>query len=187
METQATGKRSLRFGVGFIVAALLALLPSAARAQSGLANFALPGAYFPTASATRAALGDVKFYHEGTLFQKSLGLVAVRATAGLDLITASSGYFPFTGGSEFDLVGPSLRVGTTRLTGPFRPFVTVGAYAGRIKSDRLGVDEWDFAPSAAAGFDLSVLPAVSIRAQYRVVREFSGVDASGVAVSLRLF
>lgn len=139
------------------------------------------------ARASRADLGKVKFYHEGTLLQKSLGLVAVQASVGLDVITASSGYFPLTGDNEFDLIGPSLRVGTTRLTGPLRPFAAVGAYAGRIKVARRNVDEWEFTPCATVGFDLSVAPAVSLRAQYRVVRKIAGIDASGVAVSLRLF
>jgi opacity protein-like surface antigen len=176
--------RAFRAGILIAAAALFSRAP--AHAQGSVAGFAIPGAYFPAGAEARDALGNVLYYREGTLFGFALPLVAARVSAGVDLVSASTRFVPFTGGDEFALIGPGLRVALTP-PGRFRPFASVGAYAGHLRSDGRDINTWKFTPSATAGLDIRLTTALWLRAQYRVSEEIGGVSTDGFAVSVRLF
>ncbi len=153
-----------------------------------LINFLMPGGYLLTDGHARDVLGNPLFYGEANLFGPTVDVGAVGLSAGIKVISGNSNYLPFTGGNEFQLIGPSVGVSTFRVRG-FRPFASAGFFAGHIKSDRAGfvTDKWDFTPALAAGLDVPIASVLNLRLQYRITESIAGVNTTGFAATLRLF
>ena len=142
----------------FSVVATLSLFNSApASAQLGKTGQAIAkqavgflntGVYFFSGNTT--ALGNPKFYRAGGFYVKPKHVGGVFSiTGGIETVSASDHFFPFTGGNEFSLLGPSGRVTANLAGGRLKPFVTGGLFAGRVRSVGLGFDRTQFTPSAS--------------------------------------
>lgn len=185
----AGGKAVVVMAVG-----LALLAPAPARADSGyemgfigrLGNFLVPGGYFFTSDTARSTLDDALWYREADFVRYGLGVGVAGVSFTLKAINASSEIAPFTGSTQFSLFGPSVQVWTTPI-GRLRPFASAGFFAGHIKSDRLGISDWDFTPSVAAGVQMSLARFLTLTASYRITEELAGVDTDGLALSLSLF
>jgi len=173
---------------------LALLIPAPARADTGfeagfigrLGSFLVPGGYFFTSDAARDALDDVLWYHEADFIRYGLGVGVAGVAFTLKGINASSEFTPFSGNTQFTLLGPSVQVWTAPI-GRFRPFASAGLFAGYIKSDRRNISKWDFTPSIAAGVQLGLARFISLTASYRITEELAGIDTDGFSLRLSLF
>lgn len=180
----------------FSVVATLSLFNSApANAQLGKTGQAIAkqavgflntGGYFFSGNTT--ALGSPKFYRAGGFYVKPKHVGGVFSiTGGIETVSASDHFFPFTGGNEFSLLGPSGRVTASLAGGRLKPFVTGGLFAGRVRSVNLGFDRTQFTPSASFGLEAPLGKYVSIQASYRITQKINGVDTSGFGIDVKLF
>lgn len=164
-------------------AALCAPAPAHAQVREWL-NLLMPGGYFLTSGPARSALGNPKFYSESQVLGGGIDTGVVGLQVGVRVISATSSYFPFTGGNQFELIGPSARVTTLGVSG-IRPFVTGGLYVGHVKSNRQNIDKWEFAPGGAVGVEVPVAKLFKLTAQYHTNARIAGVDTDGFSLSLR--
>lgn len=152
-----------------------------------LGSFLSVGAYFPTASTGRAALGDAKFHSDSTFFTRPKAFGPIRLTGGLEYMSAGDHLLPFSGGSQLSLLGPAASISTIRLPGRIRPYLTAGLFAGRLRSERLHFDRTDFTPSAAVGLEYPFARYFTLTASYRLTERIHGVDTSGFSVGIKIF
>lgn len=171
-----------------LAAAAFGMAPARAQVRDAIevANFLIPGGYFFTSDATRDALDSALYYHEADLFRRSFGVGVAGVSGSLKVINASSQVLPFTGDNQFSLIGPSIEVATARVAG-WRPHASIGFFAGQVKSNRRGIDKWDFTPSLAVGVSYSFVRLIRLTAEYRLAEDIAGIDGSGVALRLSLF
>jgi len=190
---ERSGEVAVRMRRAFVLLALGALLcPGAARAQDSgtrrlLGGLLGIGGHFLTSGSGQNALGDVKFASDTQLFVRPAHRGKLLITGGLEFFNASDHFLPFSGGNEFDLIGPSALVTTPRVLGKVRPFVSVGLFAGRVRSERLGFDRTDLTPSLAFGAEWPFARYFTLSASYRVSEEIHGVNTDGFTLLLRIF
>ncbi len=144
------------------------------------------GGYFFTNSSASNAMGSPKFYSEASYFGHSASLGAINIAGGIQIVSASDHFFPFTGGTRFSLYGPALRLSTPHLTHRAVLFVTAGVYAASI-STKSGVNTTTFAPSAEFGINLPLIRYITLTAGYRIAPSIDHIDSSGFSVGLKLF
>ena len=186
----------VRLGFTIVAAASGALtlsIPRSACAQvpavvkTGL-GFLNTGAYYFTGNAgSSGALGTPKFYNAGGYFGKPRHLGAFAVSGGIESINASDHFLPFSGGNEFNLLGPAARVSLDSSSSRIRPFVTLGLFAGRVRSTRQRFDRTEFTPSGSIGVEVALARSLSLSGSYRISREIHGVNTDGFGISLRLF
>lgn len=155
-----------------------------------LAGFFSVGGYFLTNSSGRRALGDAKFSGSTAVFvrpayPKALGGLAL--TGGAQIFSVNDHFFPFSGGSDFTLIGPAFSVTTRKANGRPRAYLIGGLYYGHLRSERLHFDRSAFTPSVAVGADYAVGRYVTLYAGYRVSQEIHGYNTDGFSVGFRLF
>jgi hypothetical protein len=171
---------------------MAAYLPAPARAQNPaqriLTTFIPDGAYFFTHSSGRDAIGSVQFYNEARFYgrPKRIGGV-VLLSGGLELVSASDRFFPFSGGNRFSLIGPAVRVTTDRVLNRVRPYFSAGLFLGHVSSERTNVDVTDFTPSLTAGVEWPFARYFTLSVGYRLTERIGGVNTDGFTVMLRLF
>lgn len=187
----------LRLAVSLLIGATAVSLFSAAPAKAQLGKtgqaiakqavgFLNTGGYFFSGNTT--ALGNPKFYRAGGFYVKPKNIGGVFSiTGGIESVSASDHFFPFTGGNEFSLLGPSGRVTANLAGGRVKPFITGGLFAGRVRSVSLGFDRTQFTPSVSFGLEAPLGKYVSIQASYRVTQKINGVDTSGFGIDVKLF
>jgi hypothetical protein len=161
--------------------------PDSVSAQEKPGGLFSIGGYFPTAGSGREALGDSKFYYEFALFSHPKQMGPMTIAYGLHIMSASDNIFPFTGDNQLNLYGGAVGLSTPRVMGKIRPILTLGLYAGQLKSDRLGFDVTDFTPSIGVGVEWPVMRYVTFTAGYRFNEQIRGVDTSGFNVGVRIF
>jgi hypothetical protein len=171
-----------------LLLSITALQPAAADNQTALqiARFFSVGGYFFTDASARQAVGTPKFYGETTLYTRPKHLGHLSLTGGLQLIGASDHFLPLSGGNEASWIGPSVRVSPADAKLTLRPYLTGGLFAGHVRSERLGIDRWDVAPSAAVGVETALGRYLILDAGYRVSKRISGVSLDGFVVNLRV-
>ncbi len=152
------------------------------RTTTGFLN---TGGYFFTNSS--AALGSPKFFRSGGFYAKPKHYGAFSLTGGLESISASDHFFPFTGGNEFSLTGPSARLSANLAGGRIRPYVTAGLYAGRVRSVNLNFDRTQFTPGGSIGVIIPLGNYFSLQASYRVSQKINGVNTDGFGIDVKLF
>jgi hypothetical protein len=179
---------------GLVLMGLLAGIgfPAPATAQSPaqrlLGALFNTGGIFPTSSSGRNALGSSMFYDEFRLYgrPRDLGNL-VQLSGGLEVISYSDHFFPFTGDNRFNMFGGSARITTKRVLGRLRPFFSAGLFYGDMRSERQGFSGSDFTPSLAAGAEWPFARYFTLTAGYRLTEEIRGVDTSGFFVAIRIF
>jgi hypothetical protein len=167
--------------------AVLFAAPGIASAQEKPGGLFSIGGYFPTAGSGRDALGDSKFFYEFALFSHPKQMGPMTIAYGLHIMSASDNIFPFTGDNQLNFYGGAVGISTPRVAGKIRPILTLGLYAGQLKSDRMGFDVTDFTPSVGVGVEWPVTRNVTLTAGYRYSELIHGVDTSGFNVGVRLF
>jgi hypothetical protein len=174
---------------GFLLAACLPT-PACAQtpAQRLLSGLLSNGAYFFTDSSGRNALGSVQFYNEILIYgrPKTYGGV-YQVSGGLEISNASDHFFPFTGGNQFSLIGPSVRITTKRTLGRLRPYFSAGLFVGNLTSDRIGVNSTDFTPSLSFGAEWPFARYFTLSVGYRLMERIGGVNTDGFTLMLRIF
>jgi hypothetical protein len=143
------------------------------------------GLYIPTAPSP--GFEGVKFYNQNLFHRRILSYRGASLTGGFDWITADDKFFPFTGGSQFGLFGASLRLTNREEKIGIRPYATLGFYAGRLRSERLGFDVVRFTPSASVGFTWQFHKNMSLSGDYRISQRINGFNTDGFSLALRLF
>ncbi len=167
-----------------------ATLPAAAqtnRALQQFGGFLSVGGYAFTDSSGRAALGDLKFGGSTSFYTRPRHFGAFNLAGGLLIVSASDHFLPFSGGNEFQLIGPAFRVDTPRVLGRVRPYLTGGLFAGRIRSERLGFDRTNFTPSVSVGAEYPFARYFTLYADYRVSQRIHDVSTDGVSFGIRVF
>ena len=152
------------------------------RTTTGFLN---TGGYFFTNSS--AALGSPKFYRAGGFYAKPKHYGAFALTGGIESVSASDHFFPFTGGNEFSLTGPSARLSANFAGGRIQPFITAGLYAGRVRSVNLNFDRTQFTPGGSVGVVIPLGKFFSLQASYRVSQKINGVNTDGFGIDVKLF
>jgi hypothetical protein len=161
-----------------------AQLPGVVRTGLGFLN---TGAYYFSGNAGSAgALGTPKFYNAGGFFSKPHHISSLAFSGGLESINASDHFLPFTGGNEFNLIGPSGRVSFGSPTSRVHPFVTFGLFAGRIRSVNQNFDRTEFTPSGSVGFEFGLSKNFSLIGSYRISQEINRVNTDGFGLSLKI-
>lgn len=173
-----------------IIAALA--FPTAAHAQDSarrlLGSFLSNGAFFFTSSSGRDAFGSVQFYNETAIYGRPLRLKnKLELSGGFEIVNVSDKLFPFTGGNQFSLFGPSFRVTTKRVLGQVRPYFSAGLFVGNLQSDRVNVNTTDFTPSLSLGVEWPFARYFTLTAGYRLTEEIGGINTDGFMVTLRIF
>lgn len=177
-------------GLAAILAACALILPCAAHAQlPGIAKqafgFLNTGGYF--FSGNTSALGTPKFYSSGGYYTKPAHLAGFTIAGGIETVNATDHFIPFTGGNEFNLLGPAFKLSTDRRLSRLSPFATFGLFAGRVRSVRLGFDRTEFTPSGSVGLEFPISRDFSITGAYRISSNIHGVNTDGFSISLRVF
>jgi hypothetical protein len=145
------------------------------------------GYWFTDSSATRA-LGTPKFGGDTDFYVRPAHLGSLQLTGGIELVSASDHWLPFSGGNSYSLTGASFRVSGQRgKVGRVVPFLTAGLFAGNVHSDRQHFDETDFVPSMAVGTEYKVHRYVTLTARYRISGQIRSVNTDGFSLSLKLF
>lgn len=152
-----------------------------------IGGFVSVGGYFLTSSSGRNAIGGTKFFSDTALYVRPAHKGPLLITGGVEIVSANDHFFPFSGGDEFSLIGPSFRVTTQRVQGRLRPYVSAGLFAGRVRSEQLGFDRTDFTPSASLGVDWPFARYFTLSAGYRISKDIHGANLDGFNVSLRVF
>ena len=186
MLTLRRSRWQVVLAAGLLMAALFAA-PGRASAQGTTGGLFSIGGYFPTAGSGQAALGDSKFFYEFALFSRPKQMGALTIAYGLHIMSASDNFFPFTGDNQLNLYGGAVGLSTPRVAGRIRPILTIGLYAGNLKTDALGFNVTDFTPSIGVGVEWPITRYVTITGGYRWNEEISGVDTSGFNVGVRIF
>lgn len=168
------------------------LLPSPVRAQGpierAVGGFLSNGAYFFTASSGREAFGSVQFYNETEIYARPLRIGdRLELSGGIQIVTVNDRFFPFTGGNQFALFGPALRITRPRAIGQLRPYFSAGLFVGNIRSDRIQRNVTDFTPGLSVGVEWPLTRFLTLSAGYRFIERIGGVDPSGFTLSLRIF
>lgn len=190
---KGTGASAAPFKGWLVLLAMGALLwPASAQAQNSgtrrlLGGLLGVGGHFFTSGSGQNALGDVKFASDTQLFVRPAHRGNLLLTGGIEIFNASDHFLPFSGGNEFDLIGPSALVTTPRVLGKVRPFVSAGLFAGRVRSERLGFDRTDLTPSLAFGAEWPFARYFTLSASYRLSEEIHGVNTDGFTLLLRIF
>ncbi len=175
-----------------IVLAVLAA-PSAAIAQVSSAvkaglGFLNTGAYYFSGNAgSSRALGTPKFLNEAGYFGKPRHFGGLAVSGGITSVNASDHFLPFSGGNEFNLIGPSARVSYGADNARVHPFASFGLFAGRVRSVSQRFDRTEFTPSGTVGVEVGLTRNFSVVGSYRLSREIHGVNTDGVGVSLKIF
>jgi hypothetical protein len=186
----------LRTRQGSVLAGLLLMATLTAHAQDKpeqqaarriIGALLSTGGYFFTHDSARAALGDVYFYNETFIYGRPKRINDLRIAGGLEIANANSNFFPFTGGNQFTLIGPSVGITTRKIIGKARPFFGAGLYWGQVQSDRLNINTSDFTPGLEVGVEWSITKDLTLSAGYRLQEKIGGIDTSGVMLSLRIF
>lgn len=182
----------LRAAAILIALAALSSLSGSARAQGPtrrlLGSFLSNGAYFFSARSGRNALGSAQFYNETAIFGRPKRFAnLIEISGGLQIISVNDHLFPFSGGNQFNLVGPGLRVTTKRVLGQARPYLSTGLFVGNLRSDRLNINVTDFTPSLSVGVEWPFARYFTLTAGYRVTENISGVNLDGFILTLRIF
>ena len=180
-------------GMSLFVGSTLLLFPAPqARAQAGaqaakaVTGFLNTGAYFITGSA-RHAIGDVKFYNAAQFYTRPHVVGNLAFTGGGEIISASDHFFPFGGGDSFNLYGVSGRVSTMQDYHGLKPWATVGAYLGQLRSEQLGFDRSNFTPSFSVGVDYKISQHFSVTGAYRISQEIHGFNTDGFSIFLKIY
>ena len=162
-----------------------AQVPGAVRTGLGFLN---TGAYYFTGNGgSSAALGTPKFYNSGGYFGKPRHMGGIALSGGIESINASDHFLPFTGGNEFNLFGPAGRVTLGSASSRVHPFVTFGAFAGRVRSVRQNFDHTQFTPSASVGIEVALSRNFGLVGSYRISQEIHKVNTDGFGLSLKIF
>ena len=169
----------------FAPTAANAQLPGAVKTGLGFLN---SGGYFFTGNAgSSAALGTPKFYSSGGYYSKPHHMGRFAVSGGLESVNASDHFLPFTGGNEFNLIGPAVRVSMGVPNSRVHPFVTFGVFAGRVRSVNRNFDSTEFTPSGSVGVEVGLTRNFSLNGSYRISRQIHGVNTDGFGVSLKIF
>ncbi len=152
---------------------------------SQLLGFFNTGGYFLTGNGKGAAFGSPKFYNDGKFYSRPKRFGALQIEGGAETLTLSDHFIPFTGGNEFDLLGGSVSLTTTRQIGKPRVFVSAGVFLGRLRSVNLNFDRSAFTPSGSVGVEYPFSQAISFDASYRISQKINGISTDGFGVSLR--
>ena len=157
-----------------------------AQAAKAVTGFLNTGAYFITGSA-RHAIGDVKFYNAAQFYTRPRVMGGLAFTGGGEIISATDHFFPFGGGDSYNLYGVSGRVSTTQDYHGLKPWATVGAYLGELRSEQLGFDRANFTPSFSVGVDYKISPHFSVTGAYRISQEIHGYNTDGFSIFLKIY
>ena len=157
----------------------------AARQVLGLFNL---GAYYFTGNAGGASkLGTPKFYSSGDFFGRPRHYGTFALSGGFQTVTASDHIIPFIdSGNEFSLFGPAAKIQLTTIP-RVRPFVTLGLFAGRLRSANglYPSDRVTFTPAGSIGVAYLVNQNLSVEGSYRFSQQISGVDPNGISIGVR--
>ena len=176
---------SLVTGFLFVQAVANAQLPGAVRTGLGFLN---TGGYFFTGNAgSSTAIGTPKFYSSGGYYSKPHHMGNFAISGGLESINASDHFLPFTGGNEFNLIGPTVKVSMGVPNSRVRPFVTFGVFAGRVRSVNRNFDSTEFTPSGSVGVEVGLNRNFSLNGSYRISKQIHGVNTDGFGFSLKIF
>ncbi len=145
------------------------------------------GGYFFTSNSGRAAFGDSYFYSETNIYGRPKLTNNLEVSGGLGIVNISSKFFPFSGGSQLTLIGPSFRLATKREIGKPRPYLDGGLYYGSLRSDNLAIDKSAFVPGLSIGVEYPFNKDFTLSAGYRFQGEIGGIDTNGFMVMLRIF
>ena len=182
-------RQSAAFAV-FIIGGAAA--PGAAQAQlpgivsTGLGFLNTGGYFFSGGAGSSRALGTPKFYNVGGYYSKPHHMGNFDISGGLESVNASDHFLPFTGGNEFNLIGPGARVSYGVARARLRPFITFGLFAGRIRSVSRNFDRTEFTPSGSIGVELKLSKSFSLVASYRISQEIQGINTDGFGLGLRI-
>jgi hypothetical protein len=171
-------------------AALFAPRPACAQlpgyVKTGL-GFLHTGGYFFTGNAGGSGgIGSPKFFGEGGYYVRPRKFGNLALTGGLETVNASDHFFPFTGGNDFDLLGPGARLAYYVPGTQIRPYITFGLFAGRVRSVQLDFDRTEFTPSGSVGVEVRLNRDFSVVASYRVTQRIHGVNTDGFGISLKI-
>ena len=171
---------------------LTAPRPAAAQTQAQrlIGSFLSTGGYFLTDSTGQAALGDAKFLSYAVLYGRPRHYDYLRLSGGFEFFNLSDHFFPFTGGNDFTMTGPSFRISTNLRRSPWTAFLSGGLYLASIRSDRFvpgGISRSDFTPGLTVGIDWKVGRYVSLSAGYRMNERLAGINTDGFMLLLRFF
>ncbi len=179
-----------KLSLGVVIFAMI-FLQDVCRAQSpalkAIGSFLSPGAYFFSASSARSALGSTKFYGETRFYGKKAHRWNIAISGGLEIISASDHYLPFTSGNDFSMVGPSFRITTANDKSAIHPYFTAGAFAGHIRSEAKLLDTTQFVPAAALGVDWKFARYFSLGAAYHLNGSIGHIDTNGFSLMLNIF
>ena len=154
------------------------------RILSGLLS---TGGYFFTSSSARAAFGNTYFYSETNLYGRPRAISNFEVSGGVGIVNINSKFFPFSGGSQLFMIGPSFRLSTRRELGKPRPYLDGGLYYGSLRADNLNIDKSAFIPGVSVGVEYPISKILTVSAGYRFQGEISGIDTNGFMVMVRIF
>lgn len=167
------------------------LLPAVCGAQTPaakiLGGFFSPGAYFFSASSARSALGSTKFYGDTRFYSKPAHRWSTSISGGIEIITASDHYLPFSSGNDFSLFGASFRVTTADKKSAVHPYFTAGIFSGHIRSEVKALNTTQFVPAAAIGVDWKFARYFTLGAAYHVNGSIGHINTNGFSIMLKIF
>ena len=166
-------------------------LPAVCGAQSPAAKiiggYLSPGAYFFSASSARSALGPTKFYDETRFYAKKAHRWNMAISGGIEILSASDHYLPFTSGNDFSLFGASFRVTTADDKRVIHPYFSAGVFVGHIRSEALALDTTQLVPAAAIGVDWKFARYFTLGAAYHLNGNIGHIDTNGFSIMLKIF
>jgi hypothetical protein len=179
----------------FALALCTTLIPATGHAQQNpslglriLGNLLSNGGYFPSTAEGRSALGASKFYNEIRWYGRPRHLGSVNISGGAQIMTTSDSLLPFVSNqNEFSLFGGGVRVQTPRTSLRPSPYIGMGMYVGRLRSQKLGFDTTQVIPSGEFGIDFPIGRWVTLTAGYRMSQRIRGVNTDGWILNLRVF
>lgn len=190
MPKSALHRTGLVLGIAVMALAASAAAQGQAQVSPVLkqaVGFINTGGYFLTDSGSNSAFGSPKFYNQGAYYARPKHFGNITLTGGVETVTVSDHILPFSGGNEYDLLGPGFRISTTRYVGHIQPFFSGGAFYGRLRSVNRGFDRSAFTPSMSFGIEYPISRDFTLSASYRLSQHINGVNTDGFGVSLRIF
>lgn len=166
-------------------------MPALCSAQSPAAKiiggFLSPGAYFFSASSAKSALGSTKFYDDTRFYSKKAHRWNAAFSGGIEIISASDHYLPFTNGNDFSLFGASFRITTADDKKSVHPYITAGLFSGHIRSAAMALDTTQFVPAAAIGVDWRFARYLTLGVAYHINGNIGHIDTNGFSLMLKIF
>jgi len=163
--------------------------PDASSIGRTILGFFNTGAYFVTGNGkSDNVFGSPKFYNNALIHARPKHIGALELSAGAETLLLSDHFVPFTGGNEYDLLGGSVMLSTSRGADNrnLRFYVTAGLFYGRLRSVQQGFDRSAFVPSGSVGAEYPFASHFSLDASYRISGDINGVNTDGFSVSVKL-